>query len=475
MNRIALYLLLLFGWYFSGCTLALFAQDHEASNQTIAENRASIPPKQTFYPLLETREKAFFVRPFIARYEEPQKIENTFLYPFGQEIREPQHRHGYCLFSLLRYDRQTDESSIKQNIQLFPFYFYQQGYGGSDYKALWPIGGTVKNFFGKQQTDWCGWPLYVRTQKPNETNHWFPYPLINLRKGKTSGFAFYPIGGHFRSPEKDLRYFLWPLGYDHRFFKTQHVRKGFLPFYAYEEKPNVRDVSIFWPFFGHRWESQPNYEEHRILWPLWVQGKGEQRNVNRWAPFYTYSQKKHRSKTWYFWPLIKEQRWREGAVDIYQEQALYFLFWHQEQFAYPSKRFLGSKTHFWPFYSYWDNGQGRKQMQMLSPFEVFFQNHARMRDIYAPLFNLFRYEEDGPSIRQSFLFNTFQEYRCQNTHEVDLRWLFLLRYTHTRQEKCFSLLKGLLEYKKIGNKPSWRLFWIPIRSHKNKPKDIKML
>ena len=433
-----------------------------------------IVPRQPLYPLIETRtepnKQKFFVRPLIARYEKPNSIENNFLYPFGQDFQKPNRRYGYCFFTLCRYDTKIEEQKMYREGYFFPFYFYKRGYGEDDYTAVWPLGGTIKNMFGRQRIDWCGWPLYVKTHKNGDTNQWFPFPILNKRGGATRGFAFYPLGGHFYNDKKDLQYFLWPLGYDHRFYDKQHIKKGFLPFYAYEKSPRVKDLSIVWPFFGRRWEQDPNYEEHRILWPLWVQGRGEQRMVNRWAPFYTHSErtKGHYQKTWRLWPLLKEQSWIERDIDVQQQQVLYFLVWNQTQYAHHTGRFLGKKSHFWPFFSSWNNGNGRKQLQILSPLSVFFPENPLVRDIYNPLFHLFRYEKDGDVVRYSFLFNLFQEYRRLDTHELDLNWFLLFRFTKTPKGKSFSLLKGLFEYRKIEGRVSLRLFWLPSRSPKQR-------
>ncbi len=438
------------------------------------EPNLHIVPRQPLYPLIETRtepnKQKFFVRPLIARYEKPNSIENNFLYPFGQDFQQPNRHYGYCFFTLCRYDSKIEHRKTYREGYFFPFYFYKRGYGEDDYTAVWPLGGTIKNMFGKQRIDWCGWPLYVKTHKNGDVNQWFPFPILNKRGGATRGFAFYPLGGHFYNDKKDLRYFLWPLGYDHRFYDKQHIKKGFLPFYAYEKSPKVKDLSIVWPFFGRRWEQTPNYEEHRILWPLWVQGRGEQRNVNRWAPFYTHSErtKGHYQKTWRLWPLLKEQSWLERNIDVQQQQVFYFLVWNQTQYAHHTGRFLGKKTHFWPFFSSWNNGNGRKQLQILSPLSVFFPENPLVRDIYNPLFHLFRYDKDGNVVRYGVLFNLFQEYRRLDIHELDLHVFFLLRFTKTPKSTCFSLLKGLFEYKKMEEKTSLRLFWLPPRSPKQR-------
>ena len=427
-------------------------------------------------PFLEKKvsedKELFWFRPFIARY-----YYSYFLYPLGREHRRKDHFYWSTLFGLFNYESYISNKVYREGL-FFPFYFFKKGFGKDmDYAAVWPLGGTVKNFLGKDQADWFMWPLWVKTQNKGAINYWFPWPFLNKRTGQASGFGFWPLGGHFYQKNVyDERYMLWPLIYHHKQFNKDALKKGFLPFYAYEVSPNVKDISIIWPIWGRRWEKAPKYEEYRILWPLWVQGRGEVRNVKRWAPFYSYSENKclKRRKTWFVWPFIKQTNWEEHGVDIQQEQFLYFVFWHQEQRNHKNQKFLASKTHFWPLYSYWDNGQGHRQLQMLSPFEVFFPDNKMVRDIYTPLFSFYRYDENCGTIKQSFFFNWFNEERTPN-NDVTLHCGFLLDYKNTQKEKCFSIFKGLLEYKKINDEKSFKIFWLKLSRNQANKKDHKIL
>lgn len=418
-------------------------------------------------------EKDYFIRPVVARYASSE----SFLYPLNITKKEQSHLHWQTLLGLFDYDVYTDHKKVSRQGNFFPFYFFRSGFcKANDYAAVWPLGGTVKNFLGKEEAHWFLWPLWVKTRNANTQNYWYPWPLINYRCGEQHGFGFYPLGGHFFQKDVyDERYFLWPLGYRYINYERQELKKGFLPFYAYEKTPHVEDLSIVWPIWGHRKENKIPYEEHRLLWPLWVQGRGDTRLVNRWAPFYTHSEDKTRcfKKTWYLWPFIQKKSWQENAVDIYQEQFLYFIFWHQEQKSSKYPNFLVQKTHFWPIYSYWNNGQGRKQIQMLSPFEVFFPNNDMVRDIYTPLFALYRYDENNGNVKQSFLFQLFQEER--NKEGTHLHCKCLLDYKNTKTEKCFSLLNGFFEYRNVSGEKTLKLLWCQLKKHSKCSKDNKVL
>ncbi len=437
--------------------------------------------KNYLYPFVEKRlintQEERFLRPIGCQYKD-EVSENYFLPPFGRDHQAKEHIYWSNFFGLFNYDwRFSSEKNYREG-SFFPIYFFKKGYGSKyDYAAIWPLGGTIKNFFGKDQSDWFLWPMWVRTYKGEQINYWMPWPFINIRKGDSKGLGLWPLGGHFYKENYfDERYILWPFFYRHQYWKPQkNLKTGFLPFYAYEKSDNIEDLSIIWPIWGRRWEKNPHYEEYRILWPLWVQGDGDCYYVNRWAPFYTYSENKiHKSnKKWLMWPFIKQQNWIEKSVAIHQEQFLYFLFWHQEQKNLNTGEFLGNKTHFWPFYSYWDDGKGREQIQMLSPFEVFFQNNKVIRELYTPLFNLYRYEKNNDEIYQSFLFNCF--YEKNNPLEKYFKFSIFLEYKNTPQEKRFSLLKGFLEYKKEKGEKTFRFFWITLKKNHKRSRELKML
>jgi hypothetical protein len=407
-----------------------------------------------------------FFRPLFWQHTHRNQREDYFLYPLSRVSYREKEFQWFTFLGLWHYHRQFDQKKMYA-CTFVPFYFSKKGMSeGDDYEAIFPLGGRVRNFLGRDSMEWFLWPLWVKTIRNDNVQYWCPWPFINRRCGSSGeGFALWPLGGHFcRRDRYEERYCLWPLIYE-RIYKQPDrvVQKGFLPFFAYEKTARVEDLSIIWPLWGHRWETNPHYEERRILWPLWVQGNGEQKCIHRWAPFHTYSENKvhHISKEWFAWPFIKQMDWNEKGLKIHQEQCMYFLFWQQTQ-TNVDKNFLALKTHFWPIYSYWDNGQGHRQMQMLSLFEVFFPNNIAVQRIYNPIFALYRFEEQGHSRRQSLLFRLIQEEKTPSLKRFQI--CFILDYLNTENDKKFSLLKGLLGYHKSGNQKTVSFLWKQFKS-----------
>ena len=99
-------------------------------------------------------------------------------------------------------------------------------------------------------------------------------------------------------------------------------------------------------------------------------------------------------KTWVLWPLWRRQRWSEDGVDQTKSQFFYFLYWDLAQRRPAAPRPKRSRPPrrpiVWPLFSFWDNGAGRRQLQVLGLLDVFFPDNEEMRESWIPLTALLR-------------------------------------------------------------------------------------
>ncbi|MBI2498502.1 MAG: hypothetical protein HYV75_11500, partial [Opitutae bacterium] len=274
---------------------------------------------------------------------------------------------------------------------------------------------------------------------------------------------FWPLCGHRgRTGDYDRQFWLWPLFYRQatRLAEAQPtVRLGALPFYTRDTGPGFRSESYVWPLFGYTHRIGPDrYDERRYLWPFLVQGRGEQRYVNRWAPLYTHSIARGCDKTWFVWPLFRHAQWQEAGLAQEKDQLLYFVYWSQSQrsLAHPAAA-PARKTHLWPLLSMWDNGAGRRQVQFLSPLEVFFPANDPVRQLYTPLFALYRYDRrDAKASRHSLLWDAVTYRRSAGGREFHLGPLLSVHTGAARQR--IALGHGLLGLTRRPGERVWRFF-----------------
>src|SRR5581483_2845255 len=296
---------------------------------------------------------------------------------------------------------------------LWPFYFSRQtGAPGSSYRALFPLAGTMKNRFGQDEWKFCLFPLYGRFEKNGVVTTTTPWPFIKVLHGDgNEGFELWPLFGRRAKPGAYReQYYLWPFIYnnEHALWKPQpEVKFGVLPVYTREQDANFISEDYLWPFFGYTDRTAPyHYHETRYFWPLLVQGRGDDRYVNRWGPFYTHSIVEGRDKTWLLWPFWRQIRWNGAGLVQTKTTVLYFLYWSVEQ-RRPDRPDLAPalRTSLWPLFTVWASA-GRRQEEVFSPFESFFSSNENVRLAYRPLFAVYRYDRRGPdTVRQDLLFN----------------------------------------------------------------------
>jgi hypothetical protein len=403
--------------------------------------------------------------------------ESTVLYPIFSQRASTGNR-SWTVFNLINRSRPpglgvTDRDP--STFDVWPVYFSREtGSSETSYKAVFPIHGTIKRRLGYDRLDWTLFPLYARSEKGGVISTSTPWPFLKHSEGNGHhGRAFWPLYGQAEKPgDYRKRYILWPLMYrneTHLADPVPTVKEGFLPFYTREKSAEAVSESYLWPFFGYTDRQAPKrYHEVRYLWPLLVQGRGEERHVNRWGPFYTHSVVKGVDKTWVGWPLIRQQQWRDGDLDRTRNQLLFFVFWseHQRSVARPDLP-AASRTHFWPLLTVWDNGAGRLQVQFPSPLDVFFPENDRIRQLYGPLFAIYRLDQRAPGeVRRSVLWNAITWYRSPQRSEFHFGPLFSAETGPSGRRLAIG--NGLIGLRRSPTR-GWRFFLFDFSRSKEQP------
>lgn len=403
-----------------------------------------------------------------------------FLYPLFT-WRADANYYRWSIYSLINWNSsRAGRGETDRGFDVWPFYFSREtGDPATSYHAVFPLAGQVTNRFGDDRISWLLFPLYGRFEKHGMVTTAAPWPFIRITEGGGNrGFQFWPLFGQVaKAGVYRDQFCLWPLIYKNERWRdgpAPDVQLGFLPFYARAQSAGAISETWLWPFFGYTHRTAPDrYDERRYFWPLLVQGRGDTRYVNRWAPVYTHSVAKGVDKTWLLWPLWRQSKWDEGGLALTKSELLYFVYWSEEQrsLAHPALA-PAWKTHLWPLVSVWDNGAGRRQVQLPSPLEVFFPANEIMRLAYSPLFALYRYDRRAPGdVRQSFLFDFITWRREAARTEFHLGPL--LSVERRPAQERIALGNGLLGIRRRPGQRVWHLFWLDFHPQKgnNRPGD----
>ena len=426
------------------------------------------------------------LRPLFAQWRNPDGTvrEVNIAYPIFV-YRTDGETYRWSIFQLINRGGDRAELRAKRppairydTFDVWPFWFSRQtGETQSSYGALFPIAGKIKSRFGYDQISFVLFPLYGQAEKRDWVTTATPWPFIKTTRGGEHGFAFWPLfGWREREGTFDHRFFLWPLGWynvdqpgdDDPKGSEARRQAGFLPFFTRETGPGYVNAGYLWPFFGYTDRvGPPRYHETRYFWPFIVRGDGADRNVERWAPFYTHSINKGVDKTWIVWPLYRERHWVDGRVLQTQRQLFYFIYRTTEQRSLSNPHAApAEKTHYWPFVSVWDNGAGRRQWQFPSPLEIFFPDNERIRASWSPLFSLYRYDQQAPGdVRQELLWGLATWSRKPDASEFHLGPLLSVR--RRAGEKRIALGNGLVAWQRSAPGARWHWFWFdfPRQAH----------
>ena len=367
---------------------------------------------------------------------------------------------------------------VDNTLDIWPFYFSRDSKDPAEtYHAVFPLYGTTYDFLTYPRMSWVLWPIYFQTEKRGTVSTYYVFPFIRHVTGRTQGGGLWPVYGHTHGPGEAYHTFaVWPI-YTHNFIPPPEDAEAgaqpteqfsLFPLYTSEKSTGSVNKTYVWPFFGYSDRTVPEqYHETRYFWPFFVQGEGVKKTVSRYAPFYTHSwSAKSEERTWVMWPLWKDERWNEDNIGQHKQSLFYFiyLYQHQQSLSNPNAA-PAFKRHIWPFFSKWDNGQGRVQEQVLSPFEPFFPDNEKVREGWAPLAAVYRYNHspDG-STRTSVLWDALDWSHDAKQEQRAFHLGPLFGVEESNEAKRFSIGNGLFGWRRDNATGHWSTFWLDFPS-----------
>jgi hypothetical protein len=424
------------------------------------------------------------------RYLDTGFAEADVLYPFftydrfGEEYR-------FQLFQLLSFSggrvSQTDTNSHR--VTVFPFYFQQRSrIPEKNYTAVWPFYGHLENRLFRDEIDWIGWPLYVKTKRkpkyaapiPEEeflggmyrffesrrgdmTTHNFLAPIFHVRTGTAlKGWQAWPlIGLEHKQPVTwtnrwddvlvdgghEKLFALWPV------FMVNNTGLGttnqerqtiLLPFFSRLRSPLRDSTTAPWPIgVTLTVDRGRKYREWGAPWPFVVFARGEGKTTSRVWPFFGQSHNADLQSDFYLWPLYKYNRIHAPPLDRERTRLLYFVYSDTTE-RYTESGKAKRRVDAWPLFTFTRDWDGNERWQSLSVLEPFLPASKSIERNYSPLWSILRAEHNPATgaRSESLLWNLYR-------HESAV----------TNQRS--SLLFGLVQWQvgPEGRKSRW--FYLP--------------
>lgn len=423
-------------------------------------------------PLFElkyTPEKLnYALRPFLNVEEDigKKEINTDFFWPFGRYSRDEKSvlkRFIPLYFS--KYDTQ-DDGRKEGYTMLFPFYIGGEAENGK-YNLFFPFYGNLKRWLNKDEIKFIGFPFYIESRKGNDRGWEILWPIFHFAKGEGHrGFKFMPFYGFDKAEGKHLKkFYLWPFYSDQKFYEGDKLTDEIFiifPFYGYD-RSEERDVGvIMFPLYMYDNSKKQNYSRHDFLWPIVSVTSGETRQVRQFFPFFRLDKTEDITHNFFLWPLF----WfNKTTTDGYEIKVKYFVpFFTDRKETWADENKTARKINFWPFASYRRDKEDKTEISSLSliPFSGPGPLIEKFEKNFSPLWTFYKYNSDKEGNSETSLLWSLYKYEKRNDGKT-IKIPLLFSYESDGKGKDFSILKGLIEHRKEGEKNNWKILYFPLK------------
>jgi hypothetical protein len=423
-----------------------------------------------FGPLIKYETKAdeseLALRPFLYRSaDDAGSAQTEILYPLA--VVRSQSEAGFLdVFHLLNSDFGSREQGSTNKFYLFPFLFYGEHPESGTYAAVFPLGGTLFDWFGRDRITFAMFPLYSHTERGTTHTDHFLWPIFSRTTGEgESGFTCWPLYGQsMKTGVYRKKFILWPIYFDEELkLNTDNPRSRFavFPFWIDEESRSFSKRTILWPFFNWTQDRAEEYEQWDAPWPLVRVTDGTSRHGLRLLPFYSDETIDARRKRWFLWPVYQIEDINTDMLMRQRHRVLLFLYsdlFERKLEEGAEKR----RIDFWPFFGY-QRINGVSKLNILALIEPIFPENQAIERSWSPLWRLYqqRWDEQG-NLVISVLWNLYWHERQGDQLALELFPLFDYRQEQT--ESRLRLLKGLVSIRSEQDRRCMSLFFLPWES-----------
>lgn len=235
------------------------------------------------------------------------------LYPFyTHESCGPMSRTSLLLYSNVRYE--TSDGDWHRRWELFPLYFGGNSSRHGLYHALFPLGGMLKNKFGRDEIIFVLFPLFTYARSGERRSYHLPWPFVRWASGGGRDvWHVWPLIGRMRRQDNPPQwFFLWPF-----FWYSEEPEEGerdssrtaFFPFWGRQQQGDVTVHNVLWPLFSHARNDRTGRTDYVTPFPILRLGWGPDYDRFQVWPLFGVLRDQHIRRQYVLWPLFRfEQR-----------------------------------------------------------------------------------------------------------------------------------------------------------------------
>lgn len=344
---------------------------------------------------------------------------------------------------------------------LFPIIFGGNSTEEGGYFAIFPIGGELKHFLGRDRITFVLFPAYLSYAKDQLHQRNYLWPVLSFTEGGgNSGFRLWPLYGYFQKEHEYRSVFVaWPI-YNYEEYDLDQAQPGkrllVFPFYAREDSSRRHYRAVLWPFFTYEQNLAGNYVERAMPWPFIIITRGDVYRTQYW-PLYGHKVTDAADTTFVAWPFW-HRRFYKTADGVRRESMLLPFFSSRTEFS-KEEDVLSHRTRAWPLWRFRRYEDGSTYFRTLSL--LWFDDEQGFERQYAPLWTLYeRATAPGGYARTSAFWRLYRHVRTPN--ETESRIPLLLAYEKNKEQDTEDLriLGGLVGTHRKGDERSLQLLYL---------------
>jgi hypothetical protein len=356
---------------------------------------------------------------------------------------------------------------------LFPFYWGGNSSEDGPFHALFPLGGIIKNQFGRDVIRFVLFPLYSHTTSMGRESYSVLYPFFNYATGgDRDRWRIWPFVGRVKRQNRPpMWFFLWPF-----FWYTEPPEAGeranagttaLFPFWGTMRSGGLTRTNILWPFYSRVTNDVKQRTDIVAPWPIFRHGQGpDYYRFQIWPLIGTYGEA-HVKRTYVLWPLWRTER-RETERRLVDWRSLFVVYNRRyAELAGPNGEAVTNyRSLLWPFYYYARDRDGNTYLRVLN-VRGLPDPHGWDR-FYAKIFHVFEHEK-----RAAAPLDPDGDWRSTRALWGGLRYdrddrgtflrIFPLFSTRTRDGRrlSFEALMGAFGYVDRPGRRVYRILFIP--------------
>lgn len=367
------------------------------------------------------------------------------------------------------HDPDAADPSSAYRFWIFPLLAMGRAKDGEDYGALFPLGGRIDNWFGRDRVEFVLFPLYWHSELNDLRTDHYLWPLIARTTGDdVYRFRVFPF--YARSVKKgveDHRSIMWPFWSSVRYDRPGARGNGFMLFPIYgHSKTECSETWMFLPpLFRH--STGKKSTENIYLWPIIQSKKSKDEDKFYVWPLYGRRTTKDETRRYWLWPFIWNRV--ETRIDGEVHRTRVFPVYDSENILARTaeKQVIDRYVSIWPLGSYTRIHDDYKRFRFLDLWP--FRDSPGVERNLTPWWTLYKYERTPAGRENDILWGLIHWGAA--TNGASYHSVFPLvswgRDDQVGKTKNWEFLKGMLGYSRDEAGTKWRaLYFINWR---NKP------